>query len=63
MKKQFIQAIFCPPNDQYQEYNLPSRLTDEVFSYLKDMKINRIFGWGYDNHLYQIQCCRNSNSQ
>lgn len=55
MKKQFIQAIFCPPNDQYQEYNLPSRLTDEVFSYLKDMKINRIFGWGYDSRKTTIE--------
>ena len=48
--EKFIQAIFCPPNDRYDgELNLPSRLTDETFAMLKDMRINRIFGWGWDS--------------
>ena len=36
--KQFVQAIFCPPNDKLEDLNLPSRLTDETFSLLKEMK-------------------------
>ena len=47
--KQFVQAIFCPPNDKLEDLNLPSRLTDETFSMLKEMKINRLFGWGWDS--------------
>ena len=47
--KHFVQTIFCPPNDKFEEYNLESRLTDETFRYLKDMKINRILGWGWDS--------------
>lgn len=47
--KQFVQAIFCPPNDKIEELNLPSRLTDETFAMLKEMKINRLFGWGWDS--------------
>ncbi len=47
--KQFVQAIFCPPNDKLEDINLPSRLTDETFAMLKDMKINRLFGWGWDS--------------
>ena len=47
--KQFVQAIFCPPNDRLEDLNLPSRLTDETFTMLKEMKINRLFGWGWDS--------------
>ena len=47
--KQFVQAIFCPPNDRIDELNLPSRLTDETFTMLKEMRINRLFGWGWDS--------------
>ena len=42
--KQFVEAIFCPPNDRLEDLNLPSRLTDETFTMLKEMKINRLFG-------------------
>ena len=47
--KQFIKAIFCAPTGEYKEYDCPSRLTDEVFKKLKDVGINRIFGFGWDS--------------
>ncbi len=48
-KKEFIQAIFCAPTDTYDYLpDYPSRLTDEVFSALKEAGINRIYGFGYD---------------
>lgn len=49
MKKQFFRTVFVPPNDTLEEFNLPSRLTDEIFSKMEKSKINRLLGWGYDN--------------
>ena len=46
--KEFIQAIFCAPTGKFDDLPYPSRLTDEVFSALKEAGINRIFGFGYD---------------
>lgn len=47
--KEFIKAIFCAPTGPYEELNLPSRLTEDVFKALKEVGINRIFGYGYDD--------------
>ncbi len=44
----FVKAIFCPPTGAYDNLSCPSRLTDDVFSALKEIGINRIFGFGYD---------------
>ena len=46
--KEFIQAIFCAPTGKFDDLPYPSRVTDEVFSALKEAGINRIFGFGYD---------------
>lgn len=46
--KEYIQAIFCAPTGKFDDLPFPSRLTDEVFSALKEAGINRIFGFGYD---------------
>lgn len=55
MKKQFIQAIFCPPTGAYEDKSYPDRLTDEVFQALADAGINRIFGFGYDSRPETIE--------
>lgn len=47
--KEFVKAIFCAPTGEYPEYNCLSRLTDEVFQKLKEVGINRIFGFGFDS--------------
>lgn len=47
--ERFIKAIFCAPTGEYKEYNLVSRLTDEVFQNLKNIGTNRIFGFGFDD--------------
>lgn len=47
--EKFIRAIFCAPTGEYKDLGCPSRLTDEVFSSLKEAGINRIFGFGYDD--------------
>ena len=47
-KKEFIQTIFCAPTGSYSCLPYPSRLTDEVFKSLKDVGINRIYGFGWD---------------
>lgn len=49
MKKQFIQAIFCPPNDKMDNPKVANRITDQTFSMLKEMGINKLFGFGYDS--------------
>lgn len=46
--KEYIRAIFCAPTGEFDNLPYPSRLTDEVFSALKEAGINRIFGFGYD---------------
>jgi len=46
--KEYIKAIFCAPTGSFDELPYPTRLTDEVFSALKEAGINRIFGFGYD---------------
>lgn len=48
-KKQFVQAIFCAPTGAYEDKGYVSRLTDEVFSALKEAGINRLFAFGYDD--------------
>lgn len=45
---EYIFAIFCPPTGVFDDLQNTNRLTDDVFLKLKECKINRIFGYGYD---------------
>ena len=47
--EKLIRGIFCPPTGSYPQYKCPNRLTDEVFSSLKGVGINRLFGFGFDS--------------
>lgn len=54
-EKQFVQAIFCAPTGRYADKPYPSRLTDEVFSALAEIGINRIFAFGYDGRKETVE--------
>ena len=41
--KQFVEAIFCPPNGRLEDLNLPSRLTDETFTIFLCYTINELY--------------------
>ncbi len=45
--EQFLSAAFCPPTGAWEHY--PDRLTDDVFTVLKQAGINRIFAFGMDD--------------
>ena len=53
LNDKFVSAIFCAPTGEYENY--PSRLTDEVFAALKNMGINRIFGYGFDSRAETVE--------
>ena len=53
LNDKFVSAIFCAPTGEYEIY--PSRLTDEVFAALKNMGINRIFGYGFDSRAETVE--------
>lgn len=55
MSKKLIRGLFCPPTGAYPEYACPNRLTDEVFSSLKAIGINRLFGFGFDSRRETIK--------
>ncbi len=50
---EFISAVFCPPTGPWD--GIPDRLSDSVFQTLKEVGVNRIFGFGLDDRPETIE--------
>ncbi len=47
MQKEFLSAVFCPPTGAWAD--VPDRLTDGVFTVLKNAGVNRVLAFGMDD--------------